>query len=345
MITIGQNSDNQGIVALATREGRSGPELFIRLANFADQPANLLVEILVDGRLFDARDVSLAAFPDGSAGLTFTGLPETATTIEARLDQPDELLIDNTATTTRRSSEGRVLLVSQGNLFLERAFSLMPGFVLTQVTPDNYPAQGDFDLTIFDRNVPDALPDRNLIFIAPPGSTELFTIQGSFTNTALIGQQQTDHPLMRFVNFENLHVAQAQTIEPPPWTSGLMNSEGGPLLIAGQSESRRVVILTFDLLRSDLPLQIDFPILIANMAAWFLDQPSPGESPDQTISPSLLNFDESNIRPNQAEIQGPDQTEAGATPLRGQQEFWWILAVLALIVLIWEWQVYWRGTS
>jgi hypothetical protein len=346
MINIGQDSDNQGIVALATREGRSSTELFVRVANFADEPADLLVEILVDGGLFDARDVSLPAYPDGSTSLTFTGLPEAATHIEARLSQNDDLNLDNAATTTRRSSEGRILLVSQGNLFLERAFSLIPGLTLTQITPDNYPTQDEYDLTIFDRNVPNALADGNTLFIAPPASTALFTVQGTFSNTALIGQQQTNHPIMRFVELANLNIAQAQSIEPPPWTSSLLNGQGGSLLIAGENEGRRIAVITFDLLRSDLPLQIDFPILIANLAGWFLDQPPIDAAPAESEALNLLNFEESNIRPAQADIQGAAPDQAGSTDsLQGQQEFWWILVVLALIILVWEWQVYWRGTG
>ena len=346
-LTIGQGANNQGIVALATREGRQGPELFTRISNFADRPVEVLVEIRVDGRLFDARQVNLAPYPDGSVGLTFAGLPDDSARIEAELDHTDDFQLDNTAWTIRRKTGGRVLLVGQGNLFLERAFSLMPGLSVAQTSLDHYPPQETFDLTIFDRTAPDVLPQGQLLFIAPPESTPLFNVQGVFSNTLQAGRPQSDHPLLSFVDFSNLHVAQAQAIQAPLWSTVLLNSQGGPLLIAGETDGRRVAIITFDLLHSDLPLQIDFPILVANLTRWFLDQP-PAEAeatnqPADPLPPNLLNAAESNIRPDQAQIQGSGQTQANETRPQGQQEFWRLLALLALPILVWEWTIYWRG--
>ena len=273
-LAIGEGSDNRGIVALAAREGRQGPQLFVQVANFADAPAEALVEIQVDGQLFDARNIELAPYPEGVEGLTFTNLPQTASLIEARLSQADDFLADNAAWTQRRQTGGQVLLVSRGNLFLERAFSLIPGLSVAQISPDNYPTEGAFDLTVFDRTIPDTVPDGNLLFIAPPDSTPLFSVRAPFTNTLQSGRPQTDHPILTFVDFENLHVSQAQAVEPPPWSAILLNSRGGPLIIAGEADERRVAIITFDLLKSDLPLQIDFPILISNLTTWFLNQPT-----------------------------------------------------------------------
>jgi hypothetical protein len=175
----------------------------------------------------------------------------------------------------------------------------------------------------------------------------LFSVQGSFTNTLLSGRVATDQPLLAFVDFSNLHVAQAQKVEPLPWAATLLNSQGGPLILAGQSDDRRVAIITFNLLQSDFPLQIDFPILVTNLSRWFLDQPLIDEEesglPSDPLWPNPLNVDESNIRPNQAQIYGLNQTETETSSLQGQQEFWRLLAALALVILTWEWWVYWRG--
>jgi hypothetical protein len=346
-LPIGTGSDNQAIVALAARESRSGPQLFAQLVNYADTPAEVLLEIRVDGQLFDARNVSLPPYPNGSQSLTFTDLPASTDLIEAELDQADDLRLDNLAWTRRQQTEGRILLVSQGNLFLERAFSLIPGLSVAQILPENYPTEQPFNLTIFDRVVPEMLPETNALYIAPPQSTALFTVNGVFSNTLQSGSPRSDHPVMAFLDFANLHVAQAQAVQPPPWAITLLNSRGGPLLIAGERDGQRTAIITFDLRKSDLPLQIDFPILIANLTQWFFDQPTSQltETADTPDQPNLLNRTESDIRPNQAQIQGSNPTTANgeAEQAPGQQEFWWLLAALALLVLGWEWYVYWRG--
>jgi hypothetical protein len=79
---------------------------------------------------------------------------------------------------------------------------------------------------------------------------------------------------LSYVKLNTMRVGRAQALKPPPWGRTLVEAEGGPLLIAGQTERRRIAILTFDLHQSDLPLQIDFPILMVNLTRWLL--PSSG---------------------------------------------------------------------
>lgn len=345
---IGTGSNNQAIVALSTREGNAGPELFARVINFSDQPAQTRLEIRVDDQLFEARNLSLAAYPQGSRSLTFTGLPATAQTIQAALSQADDLPLDNQAQTRRAPLGGRVLLVGPGNLFLERALGLLPGLSVAQTGPDNLPAQiADFDLLIFDRTAPQTIPagTKNMLFIGPPNSTPLFAVGDVFSNTRIIIPPAADHPALAYVDFANLHLASARAVTPPPWMRPLLTAEGGPLLLAGENNSQRLAVIAFDLLKSDLPLQVDFPILMANLTRWLLEQPA--LEADSTAANSAnrnpLNVAESNIRPNQAQISGANANQPETATLPGRQEFWWILAALTLPVLAWEWWVYWRG--
>mgnify|MGYP005856166503 CR=1 FL=1 len=98
--------------------------------------------------------------------------------------------------------------------------------------------------------------------------------------------QQADDPLLAFVEFADIAVREARRVEAPGWAQILVQAEGGPLLLAGSPDGRRVAILTFDLHASDLPLRISFPVLMANLMDWFaparaFDAPdglTPGES-------------------------------------------------------------------
>lgn len=278
-ITVGQGAGNQGLVALSLRDGPDGPELFLRAANAAAEPAQRLVEIRVDGQLFDARFLDIP--PNAAAGLTVGGLPLASRQVEARLrEAPGDLLpADDVAWAVRSAGSARVLVVGEGNLFLERALALLPGVEVQRAAPDQpLPhASPPFDLTIFDRALPaaDALPEGNLFFIAPPASTSLFEVSGALpASQTRVTRFDGEHPLLTFVQFNNLHVARAQAVRPPAWGSTLVDAAGGPLLIAGQSGGRRIAILTFDLHQSDLPLQIDFPIFVVNLSRWLL----PGRS-------------------------------------------------------------------
>lgn len=279
-IQIGTGAENQGLVALALRDGPNGPELFVQIANAAPEPARRLVEINVDGRLFDARQMDVPA--RGRAGLTLTGLPLDTQRVQASLTGSDALAADDVAWAVRRAAPVRVLLVGEGNLFLERALGLLPNIIAQRAAPDQPLPGSPFDLVIFDRTLPttddssNTLPEGNLLFIAPPASTSLFEVSGTFSQTRP-SRLEAQHPLLTYVSLTNLHLAQAQAVKPPPWAQTIINAEGGPLLLAGQVDSRRVAIVTFDLHQSDLPLQIDFPILVVNLTRWLV----PGQNLEQ----------------------------------------------------------------
>lgn len=272
-IPIGQSGNNQGLVALSLRNGAQGPELFLRVVNVAPEPIRRLVEIQVNDQLFDARWLNIPARDDLT--LTLSGLPLATQQVRARLAGRDDLPVDDTAWAVRQSAPTRVLLVGEGNLFLERALALLPNLTAERALPGQTLPQSGYDLVIFDRTSPPTpegqpvgpLPAGNLLFIAPPASTLLFQVNGTFTQTRP-AQMESGHPLLAYVELDNLHVAQARAVGPPPWAQTVVGAQAGALLMAGQVEGRRVAILTFDLHQSDLPLQIDFPILVVNLVRW-----------------------------------------------------------------------------
>ena len=65
-----------------------------------------------------------------------------------------------------------------------------------------------------------------------------------------------------------LVVADANSVTPPEWLETVVDSSAGPLLLAGEKDGRRVVVLTFDPRQSNLPKLAAFPLLMANIADW-----------------------------------------------------------------------------
>jgi Ca-activated chloride channel family protein len=84
-------------------------------------------------------------------------------------------------------------------------------------------------------------------------------------------------------------------VVPPPGARVLVEAAGGPLIfVAEQADGRRVAVFTFDLHDSDLPLQIAFPVLTANLTDWLLPQATAG------FPESVQPGDPVPIRPEQA---------------------------------------------
>ena len=275
-VPVGITAENIAISALAVRDGAHGPQAFVRVLNAGTQPVSTLVQVFVDGSLFDARTLDLAAREQG--GIALDDLPLDTQHIQARLPD-DDLAIDNAAWAVRPlEQQATVLIATPGNSFLERAIGLMSGLtpITVRVTDTlthtvTIPDDVDAALYVFDTLQPAELPESgNLLFIAPPVTNALIRVGGTLTDTAVL-DVQGDHPLLHYVDatsLRELNIARARAVEPPSWTETLIVAQGGPLLLAGEIGGRRIAILTFDLHHSDLPLKIAFPILIANLTHW-----------------------------------------------------------------------------
>jgi len=322
-VGVGGGGNNLAIAALAVRAGAAGPQAFLRIVNYSNADAEPLVEFSTDGALFDVRRLPVPAH--ASADLTLTDLPYSLPggggTLQAHLAVEDALPLDDTAWAVQAPPvSGRVLLVSSGNLFLERALSALPGVELVRLPPgSSIPfsqgevqgspiplsqggAGGVYDLYIYDDAITGTLPTGNLWLIAPssplpvregPGEGGAFSIQvGVFFTTTAITHIAHDDPLLRYVDLSAVHVLQARTVEPPPGARVLVEAEGGPLLFVAEQPEGRLAVLTFDLHDSDLPLQVAFPILVANLTGWLLPRPYPfvgegggGARPPQVVRP------------------------------------------------------------
>ena len=267
-IPIGSSGENLAITALATRDTETGPQLFASVSNEGILDQEGLLTVTLDGILFDSRRLTI---PAGSTANTTWELSADTRTIQAALSdfQEDHLAADNRAWAVHEGGiSNRALLVTEGNLFLEQIYAVLPGVEAFKAAPDSDVVREPFDLYIFDGTpLPDPAPDADMLIInpQPSGTADLFTVNNVFSDTVAI--RLADSPLLQFVDWRNVHVRHAQQVEAPGMTA-LVQGEGGPLLLTGEHNGRRLAILTFDIRDSDLPLQIAFPVLMANVTSW-----------------------------------------------------------------------------
>jgi len=269
-INVGKSARNVAITALSLRNTPGGPELFASVANPGPEAVGAILSIKVDGALRDSRHVQVAA--NDEEIITLQGMPLDTQMVEARLvaddKEADSLPTDNHAWALRpRPPASDVLLVSAGNGFLEKSLNLLPNMKLFKAAPTQYAPSESYGLTVLDAYMPAQLPPGNLLILAPLDSP-LVPVSGTIQYPA-IGQVEVNHPLMRFVDLSGTHIAAAQRIVTPPWALVLVRATTGePLILAGETGGRRIAVVAFDLHQSDLPLQVAFPILTANLVEW-----------------------------------------------------------------------------
>jgi hypothetical protein len=304
-------------------------------------------------------------------------------------------------------------------LFLEQLLAAIPNLIpFRALAGENGKIQFPkdmFDLYVLDGIYPGELPEArpgaaapSLLFINPPPNP-FFEVSGVFSNTGTV--RVADHPLVRYVDWSNVHVRQARQIVPPEWADVLVQSEGGPLVFVGETGGQRVAVISFDLHESDLPLQVAFPILFSSLINYLVPAQAfdasqglqPGESltigghpnadrgqagslaiaspsgkvytlrtgetgvtftetdelgvyavnylgeegsqqtpPADYFAVNLFDEAESRLLPAETLQIGRSKVPPAAADRLGQREFWPMLALLALLVLVLEWLVYHR---
>ncbi len=275
-LPIGSSGENLAISALATRNTEAGPQLFARVANTGELDQETILALILDGVLADSQRVHVSA---GEVTNLTWDLPADVGTIMAQLSEQTEdyLALDDTAWAVHEGGDSnRALLVTEGNIFLEQLFAVLPGINLFKAAPDADPAalvQEAFDLYIYDGvPLPQPPPAGEMLIInpqnadSPAGNGELlFTVTGTFSDTVVT--RLVDNPLLQFVDWSGVDIKTAQNVQ-ATWAQPLVSAAGGPLLLVGEPNGYRTAILTFDLHASDLPLQIAFPVLMANLTNW-----------------------------------------------------------------------------
>jgi Ca-activated chloride channel homolog len=226
----GISGENQAISLLSLESAPGGSlTVFAQITNYGETAVERRLELYADGVLLNAYSLELPA--GGQRAVLVDDLPAISS-IEARLtelecppaaggDCPgDALPLDDRAWAVHRITRpAAVTLVTPGNRFLETALALLPNLEVSLALPEEYdpaaltgPAP---DLTIFDASVPAAeLPPGGLLFIAPPRSTDLFTITGT------VDQPQPrpvspDDPLLANISLSGINILDAVQIPCP----------------------------------------------------------------------------------------------------------------------------------
>lgn len=287
---IGTAADNRAIVAMAMRPdplGGTGQQLFARVENFAAQTAHDNVVLLVDGKSLETRPVNLPA--NGSSDLLFYNLPANAHVIQLHLEGSDALAADNTATLVRDTPASiPVLLVTRGNLFLQKALQATPGLSTYQVSPRGYSAvdTASYAVIIFDGFTPEQPPTRNALIVNPSDAPWL-PIQ-RIVRDPPITLWRSDDPTMAYVDFRSVRIARASVVSLPNWAHSLIESNGIPLGFIGDNNGVRMVGLTFDLQQSNFPLSASFPIFISNVMRYLIPPTVAHQESLVPGSPALL---------------------------------------------------------
>ncbi|MBN2330134.1 MAG: BatA and WFA domain-containing protein [Candidatus Omnitrophica bacterium] len=289
-VPVGESAENVGIIDLVVRKDftmEERYEILVGIKNTGLQEQEAYVELWGEGEaapalvssptentdveparaLLDARRITMAA--GASETILFKDPGNFPEKIEVVLDSGDVLEADNHAWAIVPQEKAiDVLLVSNGNYYLQRVLNLHPRVRLFTSTPLQYARPEEYDIVVFDSFSPPALIGGNYVFInaVPPLSDWSY---GEALQFPVIVDWNQSHPLNRYLNYENLVISQCNNIGTPSWVDVILESRETPLIVTFQQEEIRGVVTNFDVYKSTWPRQVSFPIFFTNLINWF----------------------------------------------------------------------------
>lgn len=270
---IGTLAANVGITRFQVRRSELDPvgyEILVEVVNASDEPTACRLNLDLNDSPVDVVPLKLA--PGKNWSQTFEKTSVDGGLLVAKLDAVDALAIDNEARALlpQRTAQ-RVLLVSPGNLFLQKALEANPLVKLktTKTLPEKYEAGV---VHVFHRLVPTIMPTGPSLVIDPTTGSDLWSV-GEPLENPIVTKQDADSPLMRHLRLDNVVLPQARQLKPPEDAKILVGAvSGDPLYFSLLNNDRKVLVLTVNLDQGDLTFRTAFPILVTNALGWFAGQ-------------------------------------------------------------------------
>lgn len=286
----GNPSENTALTMLSHGETESGQMVLAHLVHYGQESVEKEITLFADDVAIDTKKVTLDA--NGETDVVFQGIPHGSSALEARMTPTDVLPADDVIYDHMGDGENRkVLLVSEGNLFLEKAFSLMDGVELYLTDGSNMEGLSGYQLYIFDGLLPQSMPqDGYYMIFSPPRSISNLQMGQEIE----IGQEVKSGSRSPWENMENLSfvLAKGSTLS-ADWGTPFLAAQDMPLALYGEPEGRKTIVFGFDLHDSDFPLKMEFPVLMYRLLEWYfpassekMEQQKAGEEIQLSLKPS-----------------------------------------------------------
>ncbi|MED1791768.1 VWA domain-containing protein [Brevibacillus nitrificans] len=282
-VQMGRTRENTAIGVFVTQKEAQGVNGLVRIDNHGSQQAKGKVTVYDhENKLVDTDSFSVEA---GSSGtIVLEQLPASPAYRAVIVPEQDALAQDNEVwSVPAATGRGTAAIVSPaGNRFLHQAIQTAGSLEVESMQQVPANGEGSRDVWIYDGVVPDKLPDGNILVMAPEQEAGWLPYEGKRELDQQPKVTSADDPLLRYVDFADVHVAKTAVLGDMPGMKTLVQAGETDLVRAGTIAGRRVVILGFDLHDSDFPLRPAFPIFMRNAVTWLV---STEAAPIGTLTP------------------------------------------------------------
>lgn len=318
-------------------------EALCKVTNYGEEEVTQDVSLYMNSDIVDVQSVTVK--PGESETIYFEPQKMTldgSAVLKAELSDRDSLPTDNSQSiAVVAAKERKVLLLSEGNVFLEKALSLDDS--VTVYKSDNAgvlnQTEDIYDLYVFDGI---GLPDDFDVSKLPEQAGYLFlNYDKDFYGKQYMGKESevtdtvlgfSDSPVTQYIEDYTFGITKAVTYTIPDWGVPFLKTESGGIVgYYGMAEQHNIGVLGFDIHNTDFALQTEFPIFMSQLCDVLL-----GTNAEVKEITNFPVAEESDVTPvNSVTIKGnQSRKKTGGRAIRN-----FLLAAVILLLII-EWIVY-----
>lgn len=357
-------------------------EAICKVTNHGTKTAASDVSLYLNNEIIDVQTVTVEAGESESVYFNEVKLPSDyiaggdinitkALVLRAELSEKDALTADNFSSIQITADNSRkILLLSEGNVFMEKALSLVDGALVYKSEDISVLEQeNDFELYVFDGiNIPDDFDmsrlNKNAALLLINYKDVPFGLVDSTSDISDVMLHFDKSEITEYVEGYSFGVTNAYTYNLLEWANPIIVSDDGGVVgyygkaLSGISDKNdkdgiiddsadgvhvnegssdktgtgyhRIGVLGFDIHNTDLALQTEFPIFMSQLTEYLLT------GNEELVEINNFPIDESEVIPiENVEVSGVlDKTKTGGRAIRN------LLLFAAIIVLIVEWIIY-----
>ncbi|MEX0818325.1 MAG: VWA domain-containing protein, partial [Pirellulaceae bacterium] len=277
---------NVGIVAFSTERNSEKPgqlQAFARLENSGEEDVEVDVALYLDDALVDASSVTV---PTAAAeGVSFVLNDIESAVLKLEVQYQDNMSLDNVAyATINTPRRARVLVVTPGNDALKFAITtdaasrvadvaLAEPAVLETKEHETLALAGAYDLIIYDRCVPQVMPEANTLFIGRVPPAEGWSAEAAKPSPLIIDIDRL-HPMMHLVELGSILIYDSLPLKGPEGATSLIDADNGSLLMIAPRKGFEDAALAFELVgvypdgdvnaKTNWPRRKSFPVFVMN---------------------------------------------------------------------------------
>ncbi len=232
--------------------------------NHDSQSGLIQISLYVDDKYFATKQVEIG--PKERGKLFFEDIPYETEILHVAIDNEDILEGDNHAYQVIQSDKvQKVLLITDGNSFLEKALGLHPNVEV--YTGEDVEGLYGYDLYVYDGLEPSEYPDSGAYMLFNPSQVPGTELLGYAENPVVV---TADHKITDHIENPEFATRVSGVFDVVDKSKIIYDTNYGAVAFETLINDNRALVYGFDIQDTNMPLSIEFPILMMNSLDYLL---------------------------------------------------------------------------